>query len=105
LGGQISSSREGKNGSTLPLCYLRQDVGRSAKAIEANLFPFTSDDERTPADQSSAKQRSERHVAASFAERKGEARIGNNHRRETAIAGEAGEERMVAKIFGQTPQV
>ena len=79
--------------------------GPQRQSHRGNLFPFTSDDKRTPAYQSSAEQWREFHVAAGFAERKGEARIGNNHRRETAIAGEAGEERMVAKIFGQTPQV
>ena len=50
LGGQISGSRKGKHGSSLPFCHLRDDMGRSTKAVEPNLFPFASDDQRTPTD-------------------------------------------------------
>jgi len=95
------NSRSGKSeyGSSLPLGDLRDDVSRSAEAIKSELFTGPCDHQRTPADQSCAKQRGKCHVISSLTEWKREPRIGNRRRRETTVTREAGEDRVITEIF------
>ena len=74
-------------------------MGGGAETIEAELLAVAGDHQRAPADQAGAEQRGERHVAAGLAEREGEARVGDRRRREAAVAGVAGEQRVIAQIF------
>ena len=74
-------------------------MGCGAEAIEAELLAVAGDGQRPPADQPGAEQGRERYVAAGFAQREGEARIGDCRGRETPIARISGEDRMVAQVF------
>ena len=74
-------------------------------AVEPQLFAGAGYHERSPADQASAEQGSQRHVIASFAERERIAGIGDGCRREAAVAGIPGEERAIAKVFLVTPAI
>ena len=105
LGGNISGPREGKYRSPLPLRDLSNDMGGGAKAVEPQFLAGAGDHERSPADQASAEQGSQRHVIASFAERERIAGIGDGCRGEAAVAGIPGEERAIAKVFLVTPAI
>jgi len=99
LGGDVSRSGEGEYGSPLPNRDLRDDMGCGAEAIEAEFLSIAGDVQRPPADKPSAEQWRKRHVGAGFAQREGEARIGDCSGGKTTIARVSGEDRMVAQVF------
>ncbi len=99
LGSNITRPGEGKHRSPLPLCDLRDDMGRGSEAVEPQFLALSGHRQRTPADQSGAEQRRERHVAADLAERKRIACIGDRRRCKAAVARIAGEERTIAQVF------
>jgi hypothetical protein len=73
----IARPRKGKHRAPLPFRDLRQDMGRSTKTIESQLFAVSDDHQRPPADQAGTEQGGKRDVAAGLAEREREACIGN----------------------------
>src|SRR6185437_12422369 len=78
---------------------LGHDMGRRAKAIEAELSASASNNQRAPADQAGAEQRREVYIAATLGKRELIARVGERRGREAAISGVAGEKRAIAEIF------
>ncbi len=70
-----------------------------AKPVEAERFALTGDFQRPPPDQSGTQQRRQRNRIPGFTEGKGEARVGDGGRGETAITGVTGEQRPVAEIL------
>ncbi len=74
-------------------------MSRGSKAVKPELFARACDNKRTPADQTGAKQRRKRRVAADLSEREGKAHVGYCRGSEATVASVAGKERMIAEIF------
>jgi hypothetical protein len=75
------------------------------ESVQAELRRSAGDHQRAPADQPRAQQRRQRDVAAPLAERKCEARIGHGRGCIAAIAGVAGEQRLIAEVLTLHPAV
>jgi hypothetical protein len=85
---------------------LRDEVRGSAEAVEAELANAVARHrERAPPDQAGAKQRREPHRVGVEGERDAVGRLGDDVRREAAVAAVAGEHRPVAEVLGAVPAV
>ena len=102
---QIIGSGEGIDGPALPARDLRDDVSRSAKAVDAEPFCIPRHHQRAPADQAGAQQRRDRDIVTVLAKRERIARVGNRVGGIAAVARVAGKQRAVAEIFHSFPTI
>src|SRR5262249_12166200 len=96
---RIALARESKDLAALPMADLRDDVGCSAKSINADRFGISGGGKRAPADQPRAHQGCGRNRVGEFAEIKRVRRVGDHVRGKATIACVTGELRKIAEVL------
>src|SRR5580692_5347869 len=95
----IAGPRKCEHIASLPACDLRDDVSGGAEAVEPDLLAIAGETKRTPTDQTRPEQRCCRHVVAAVGKLECITCVGNDMRGVAAVAGVAGEERVITKVF------